>query len=279
MILQETVIKEHRNALRTRIRQWERVQALYMPGLLQMLAKKSEDGLAETTPLQQPEHLHLHLPSSLSPSDLKTICNPALPSIEEKLRSAQCCDALEGLRHVLRIKTRMVYFKNKNVWGQREGTRSRAVIDRVHARARAFANKYRDARKAKLALSGSGDWEAVFQPLNDSDIRSYTDPDRLKKRVGRKGTAEDAGDGDMGLGDGTEAGGGQESGSDVGFSLLREKRSRRDGTGETRRTLSWIWTTQIGTDGPTAGKDDIMRGEWVKSRARANRATEEVALL
>jgi hypothetical protein len=93
-----------------------------MPGLLQMLAKKSEDSLAETTPLQQPEHLHLHLPSSLSPSDLKTICNPALPSIEEKLRSAQCCDALEGLCHVLRIKTWMVYFKNKNVRGQREGT-------------------------------------------------------------------------------------------------------------------------------------------------------------
>ena len=252
---------------------------LYMPGLLQMLAKKTQEGVADTTPVKQPENLDLHLPSNLSASDRDTFCHPSLPSIEEKLRTAQCCDALEGLRHILRVKTRMVYFKNKNVRGQREGTRSRAVIDRVHARARAFADKYRDARKAKLALSGPGDWEAEFRPLSDSDIRSCTDADRVRKQVGRKGAVDEAeGGGDVGSGGGAAAGGGGGGGAD-GFSLLPEKRARRDGTGETRRTLSWIWTTQIGVAGPTTAKDDIMRAEWAKSRARANRASEEVLLL
>jgi len=76
----------------------------------------------------------------------------------------------------------MIQFKNKNLRGQRAGTRSRAVIDRVHERARVAADKYRIARRAKLALSGTGDWEKTLRLLEDGDVRSYQDPDRLKPR-------------------------------------------------------------------------------------------------
>lgn len=64
------------------------------------------------------------------------------------------------------------------------------------------------------------------------------------------------------------------------FDLLHEDCSQRDGTGETRRTLLWIWTVEgvrnIDSDDVS---DDILRAEWAKSCARANRSREEVSLL
>jgi hypothetical protein len=68
-----------------------------------------------------------------------------------------------------------------------------------------------------------------------------------------------------------------DEGSDI--NLLHEIRARRDGTGETRRTLSWIWTTKSRLPNPSDEGDDILRAEWAKSRARAARCREEVLLL
>lgn len=65
---------------------------------------------------------------------------------------------------------------------------------------------------------------------------------------------------------------------EVELDLRSEMRSARDGTGETRKTLSWIWLME-GVDGSTADSDEVLRSEWSKSRARAKRATEEVHLL
>ncbi|KAK7023457.1 hypothetical protein VNI00_016763 [Paramarasmius palmivorus] len=54
------------------------------------------------------------------------------------------------------------------------------------------------------------------------------------------------------------------------------------GTGETRKGYSWIWFSggKIDLeDGADEGDNEILRSEWCKSRARANRATEEVLLI
>ena len=200
--------------------------------------------------------------------------------MENKLRTAQCHDALDNVRHILCIKARMVEFKNKHVRGQRDGTRSRSVIDRLHARACVAAEKYRAARIAKLALVGGGDWEATLQILKDSDLRAYSDPSRLKTKRGRLGTVEDdALEGLAAIGsedqrDGRE----QQEDGEQGLNLFPEVRTQREGTGETRRMLSWIWiTTPIElADGQN---DDLLQSEWAKSRARAARATEEILLL
>ncbi|KAF9033387.1 hypothetical protein BJ165DRAFT_1357274 [Panaeolus papilionaceus] len=153
------------------------------------------------------------------------------------------------------MKSRLVKFKNDNIRGQREGTRSRAIIDHVHDKARAAAAKYRKVREAKLALSGPGSWEQWLRVLLDNDIRSYQDPNKLKKTVPRKGVVEDE---DM----------------DV------DMESKRDNTGETYRMLSWIWlqAKELLEDGEDGG-DLVLMVEWCKSRARANRAREEVLLL
>ena len=265
-------LTEQRNILRGRIRAWEDILPIYMPGFLQRRA-----ALESTSTAIHPEDAIIWLPSQIPATLRLRVCNLELAEIEEKIRTAHCYDGLDTIRHILTVKSRMVMFKNKNIRGQREGTRSRAVIDRVHERVRTAAEKYRTARQAKHALTGEGEWEQVLQVLRDGDIRGYQDPNRLVVRAGRRGTLEDGQvEAEPGVGMDDDGGGGDE-GSDI--NLLHEIRARRDGTGETRRTLSWIWTTKSRSPNPSDEGDDILRAEWAKSRARAARCREEVLLL
>ncbi|KAF9470561.1 hypothetical protein BDN70DRAFT_902008 [Pholiota conissans] len=163
-------------------------------------------------------------------------------------------------------------FKNRNIRGQRQGTRSRALIDRVHQRALGAVEQYRAAREALLSISGPGSWEDIVQPLLNADVRSYVDPEgRKKDGPGRRGIWEDG------------HGPSNEEGVDAGvedIGTFPEERSRRDGTGRTTQTLSWIWrvgAVKTGEDGE--GDDDILRSEWARSRARVHRCKEEILLL
>ncbi|KAF8222792.1 hypothetical protein L208DRAFT_1060319, partial [Tricholoma matsutake] len=120
-------------------------------------------------------------------------------------------------------------------------------------------------------LVGSGDWEAILQPLKDSDICAYTDPSQMKKGSGRQGTQEDEEMEAVVVVD-TK---GQGEGS---IDLLPYVHVQRDGTGETHCTLSWIWTT-MPVNLADGQNDNILRLEWAKSRAHAAWAMEEVILL
>ena len=262
---------EQRNMLRTRLRVWEQLLPIYMPGLLQYetdLAKGKFAASISPNHSPHPEDGVIWLPSHIVATERERVCSPGLAQIEERLRSGQCRDALENVRQVLRLKSRMVEFKNKHVRGQREGLRSRSIIDRVHERARASAEKYRAARKAIYDLQGPGEWEEALKVLEDGDVRGYQDPNRLCPRKGCQGIWED----------GQEPGGVPSTADDGGITLYNEVRSKWDGTGETHRTLSWIWTTSRAASSDN-DRDDILRLEWAKSRARAARAREEVMLL
>ncbi|KAJ3501460.1 hypothetical protein NLJ89_g9327 [Agrocybe chaxingu] len=255
-------LTEQRNQLTARIRSWEVLLPIYLPGVLQHQAdlRAANASLKEA---EHPEDQVLWLPSRLPADVRRRICVEGLPRIEERLRTAQCYDALNAIRHVLKIKSRLVKFKNKNVRGQREGTRSRAVIDRVHERARAVAAKYRAGRAAKLRLSGPGDWEKELQVLEDGDIRGYQDPNRLRQRAGRKGTLED---GQIDSSTPAEM-------ETEDFALLPEEpgASTDNDSNDDKNDKN---DKKIDEE-----SDDILRSEWAKSRARAARAKEEVLLL
>ena len=273
-VRQESTLTEQRNILRSRIRAWDQLGPVYMPGLLQYQSTTLPNSSSPSSSPQtgNPEDYPLWLPSKIPTEHRATVCQKGLAEIETKLCTAQCQDALEGVRNVLKMKTRMIAFKNRNIRGQRQGTRSRAVIDRVHERARNTAEKYRASRAAKLELEGHGVWEETLCELKDEDVRGYQDPNRLRIRRGRRGVLED--EAVEALGDDGEA----MEVDGQGISLRPQERKRRDGTGETRRTLSWIWTTPRAGNADDA-QDDILRAEWAKSRARATRTWEEVLRL
>ena len=138
----------------------------------------------------------------------------------------------------------------------------------MHERARASAEKYHAARRVIFDLKGPGELEEVFKVLEDSNVRGYQDPNHLRPRKGRQGIWED----------GQKPGVVPSTEDDGGITLYNEVRSKRDGTGETRRTLSWIWMTSWAASSDDGG-DDILHLEWAKSRVCAARAWEEVMLL
>lgn len=273
-----------------RIHDWETLLPLYTPGLLQYRL----DNPDITSTSDHAEDHKLWLPSAVPEPHRSRIALPGTIACEEQLRLAQMSDALNGLRQILKIKSRMVQFKNKNLRGQRDGTRSRAIIDRVHERAKASAAKYRAARASYFALSGPGEWEEIYRTLNDADIRGYQDPDAIRSRAGRQGIYED--------GEAPVVQELRQGAEEDALDLHNPARERRDGSGETRRTLSWIWSVggqvrrdvggaraegEVTNDGletnDSAPEDqtenEIFRVEWCKSRARAVRATEEATLL
>ncbi|KAF4618086.1 hypothetical protein D9613_012669 [Agrocybe pediades] len=275
---------EQRRILQSRIRDWEQILPIFMPGVPQYRsdirsratspsATASHPSLPTTRQSNLPEDEEIWLPSRiLTVEDRARLCVDGLADMEQQLRDAQLRDSLDSLRMVLRMKTRMVQFKNANIRGQRDGTRSRAMIDRVHERARVCVEKYWAARAAKLVLSPSGAWEQTYRVMEDGDVRGYQDPNRLRPRQGRAGTLEDS---QLEAESAPTAGG---SVLESNVFLLPQEREKRDGSGETRRTLSWIWLVD-GQHSESEGDEDVLRTEWARSRARANRAREEVMLL
>lgn len=282
--LQSTALRDQRKLLTEKIQNWETVRLVYMPGLLQIQTDHGHNPTAVWLSNPNPEDVELWLPSRIPTDKRHSACMEGLPKMEARFRTAQCDSSLDGIRRTLRVKTRMVYFKNKNVRGQREGTRSRAIIDRVHKRAIRFVQKYRAARRAKFSLEGPGDWEITYRELRNEDVRGYASG-KPKKQPLRRGiwedghgpTAPEASDlfdattdseeSDPDLNDGTEAG------------PVRTKKKRKHGTGETRKELSWIWRTVRLSEDEENHDDDILRAEWSRSRARVRRCIEEVKLI
>lgn len=276
--LQTTALCDQRKILQERIQSWEALRTVYMPGLLQIQTDLGVTPIAIWNSNPNPEEVNLYLPSAIPSNRRNAACVPNLPEMELQLRTAQCDSSLQGLRTTLRVKTRMVYFKNKNIRGQREGTRSRSIIDRVHKRAIQFVQKYRAARRAKLSLEGPGQWELTYQELRNEDVRGFASG-KPKTKVVRQGIWEDGHappepEEQALLGDETESDPDLNDGTEDG---PPPKKRRKQGTGETRKELSWIWqTTPL-----TLNQDDkdILLAEWARSRARVRRTTEEVMLL
>ncbi len=215
-----------------------------MPGLLQIQTDLGVTPIAIWNSNPNPEEVNLYLPSAIPSNRRNAACVPNLPEMELQLRTAQCDSSLQGLRTTLRVKTRMVYFKNKNIRGQREGTRSRSIIDRVHKRAIQFVQKYRAARRAKLSLEGPGQWELTYQELRNEDVRGFASG-KPKTKVVRQGIWEDGHappepEEQALLGDETESDPDLNDGTEDG---PPPKKRRKQGTGETRKELSWIWQT------------------------------------
>lgn len=280
--LQDSALKDQRAVLLQKIQSWQHIRAIYIPGLLQILTNLGSSLLHTPDSDTNPEDIDLWLPSAIPKERRRFSCVEGLPEMESKLRTAQCSSSLDGLRHVLRLKTRMVYFKNKNVRGQKEGTRSRAVIDRVHNRAIRLVQKYRVARRAKMELDGPGEWEQVYQELRNDDVRSYASG-KKRKQPDRRGIWEDGCEPPAPTPPGLMESDDEDSDvemEEVGRQTDQQlRKARKKGTGETRKELSWIWMVAPMDVESSEGANEILRSEWTKSKARASRSREEVLLL
>ncbi|KAF7798643.1 hypothetical protein EIP86_009867 [Pleurotus ostreatoroseus] len=236
---QNAELIDKRAAIRRRLLAVCEIQAIYMSCVPQLLAH-----YLQTTPraAECPEEQNLYLPSFLSPEELRR-CKSGIATLEERLRDAQLYDSLDRLCVHLHIRSRLAVDKTRNVRHQGANTRARRKIDVNESKIGALADKYRAARRAKLSLTGPGDWEKRWRTLDRSDIRTLMVQDNFVSR-----TAEEA---------------------------LRQ-------ISEGRRTTSWIWMTADSQSLDTtieAGMQEALRIEFLRARARSRRWSEQVALL
>ncbi|KAJ7446049.1 hypothetical protein FB451DRAFT_1292009 [Mycena latifolia] len=243
-------IQEMRNSLLKKIRMFERLQQVFMPGV-ETLWEAAEEARDVEQPAPKAEDIKLWLPSELTPTQRRAVCRRGVAEVEAKLRHGQCTDSLNTVHSRLHAQCHLITWRNANSVGQRQTTWSATLIGRVGDLIGRVADKYRAARTALIRLKGESHAPEFKELLaehlkvhaaeaNDSDAKS-------RAKLARLGTSS------------------------------KQARNEPSSTGKT--TFSWIWTV-----GGEPGEDesvvhDSVRVEWVKAKARRDRWVEEVSTL
>ncbi|KAI0686696.1 hypothetical protein C8T65DRAFT_590939 [Cerioporus squamosus] len=155
-------------ALLGKVRKFRQLQAVYMPGLAPPSTSASMAPKALTA--LDVDSFSVILPSNVAPENREKVCVDNLPQIEDELQYADASDALEDLRHSLRMRTCYNQDKIANVTGQVPNTKARSLQSSVDVSVKNAAHRYRGAREAIERLRGPGPWQEVFRPLLDSDL-------------------------------------------------------------------------------------------------------------
>ncbi|KAF9024498.1 hypothetical protein BDZ89DRAFT_954690, partial [Hymenopellis radicata] len=237
-------IHEKRTLLQTQIGQIRELQKVYMPCVTSKLASiGSRTGDVETEALV--------LPSDIAGNLRSRGCLCEVATKEEKLRESQCYDALETIRCMQRARRAIITFRRVNLRGQKQTSRAWTIIHRLQGKTELAARKYRCARAALLRLRGDGPWTKVFRDLLPGDIKALDsfvfdidedpEPPSKKKKSSMKP-------------------------NEVQF-------------GSGKHEISWIWLVEGATNSMDKSElEGSIRVEWLKSRARALRWTEESRL-
>ena len=186
-ILRKAELLEKRNALRCRIIKWREVQAVYMPGAEQIIARAKST--ASTEQLDHAELENLLLPSSISHTNSMLCCIPGLTDKERRLRLAQADDALNELRRQLRVTLSILVFKRgQHSASQRLSRTTQGLMDRFRNKTLRCAQRYSAAFAALSVLDPGGDWTRRLQKLDHSkDLQlprcEEEDPKKKKGRM------------------------------------------------------------------------------------------------
>lgn len=231
---------ERRTALRKCIQKLRELQAVYMPGAVPLLAQLPE----AQTDTEYMENVRLGLPSDISSTHRIAVCSNDLITLESRLREAQCRDSLQDVRNKIHTLHHLYRFKKRNVRHQGPNMRAWSELDQHALKRDRAVEKYRRARRAKLALDGPGEWETILRDLRDEDVRGVTPiDDEVNSKPSRK----------------------------------RKRITTGTGPGEGHQKISWIWNAS-----DTLGSSshvESLRIEWLKAHARSMRWQEETKLL
>ncbi|KAJ7453514.1 hypothetical protein FB451DRAFT_1565625 [Mycena latifolia] len=254
---------ERETKLRRKIGSWMEVQRLFIPEVTVLRSREDEArkriAATQPTPGVKAQDMKLWMPSQINKS---AECDKGLYEYEYDLRKGQAFGALDEMCDHLLVRTHEYKYKDRALRGVKAMTRSGTRIKGIDARIDRAAAEYRAGRAALVSLGavlGRTEWQQHLRPLNDSDIRGRPRPtfgDVERQKGGRKKKAQ---------------------------RLDPEVEEHRAAEAQVEAgPMSWIWMSR-GQDG-SAGEDDLvkneaLRVEWAKTRARAMRYAEEVELL
>lgn len=175
---QETTRTQVQNALVRAIVTFRQDQEYCMPHVYGTLTADEREPARKSAMT-----VRLYMPSAPPDGDRSLVSSVAC-EMEAKMRWASMVDALDDLRHQLRLKGILNKFKIANITGQRANTRARTAQDAVDANVKKAAACYRRHRTAYMALQGPGKWEKTMRPLADADCRGLGD--RLLEQLEQK---------------------------------------------------------------------------------------------
>jgi len=165
---QKATLLEKRGVLLHQIEKWRKLQAVYMPGVLD--ADTADQGSPQKV---KAESIKLLLPSQLDAEDRDSICLGGVINSEKELRLAQLEDSLNDLRRARRIRRGLLTFHKVQLagQGQKTQTKSQGVMQTVQDRIHRHVRRYRVAREALLCLNPDGEWKNLYLRLTDNDNR------------------------------------------------------------------------------------------------------------
>ncbi|KAJ6448608.1 hypothetical protein DFH09DRAFT_965993 [Mycena vulgaris] len=254
---QQIDIMKRRALLRIRLAAFRKLQGTYMPKVRRYLST-SQRAIWDADN-REPEATRLFMPSDL-PSKIhrQKECAKGLDGVEARLREAEAGETLNHLRQGLRTRTATTRFKARNWSGQRALTRGQGILRQINIKIHASKLRYRYARQAILKLKLHGDWEHRLRVLAEDDVRglnerTLTDEEKSQReRLVAMGQAPEEG-GVAGLGD-----------------IV---------SGETHRTLSWIWYESSAKDNNDEKLHEALRVEWSKAYSRSRRWREDLVMV
>ncbi|KAJ7024617.1 hypothetical protein C8F04DRAFT_1270161 [Mycena alexandri] len=231
---------KRRTQLRVRLRAFRKLQMTFMPKLRRYLTASQRSTWDADD--KEPEQTRLFMPSDISSRvNRMKACAPGLDGVEARLRVGETGEALDGLRGGLRIRTATTKFKVRNWSGQRALTRGQGIL-----------------RNALLKLKGHGEWEKKLRVLTEEDVRALNERALTAEEQAAREQLREAGEV-------VEEGGIAALGDVV--------------TGETHRSLSWIWYGTSDLDGADAKLHEALRVEWCKAYSRSKRWREDLVLV
>ncbi|KAJ7771164.1 hypothetical protein B0H14DRAFT_3509188 [Mycena olivaceomarginata] len=233
---------------------FRKLQAIYMPGAAAAI-EVNEAARDADIPAPRAEHIKLYMPSDLPAAARDAACVKNLPTMEAKMREAQCGAVLTVVRGRLHAKRHLIMFRNENVTGQIKSTKARTLIGKWGDRVNLSAEKYRKGRKALTALKGS-EYAPHYRELRDSDIRLEGDNAESDAAAKKKLAMISAG---------------------RGCSCPAE----RAWTIEAHHVVALDVKGTSGDEEPDHEKDlhESVRVEWARAKARKTRWVEEAMIL
>jgi hypothetical protein len=184
-------IQELRISFLRKLKTFEKLQLVYMPGVV-VMRDEAENARDPDVPPPKAEDIKLWMPSELTAAVRRATCARGVVEIEAKVRGSQCQDALDNLRSRLHAQKHLILWRNSNSAGQRAATRSATLIGRVGDRIARVAAKYRHAREALIALKGV-DHAPQYKELRPADLNTNLEEEsdaKARKKLNRLGSTK-----------------------------------------------------------------------------------------
>lgn len=171
--------------MRRRIDAWSEIQHLYIPAIAILRARSDAEGGGSPTPAQS---LDLYLPSQICQV---VTCDKRFLRYEFDIRLTLIDATLTEIRGMLLMRSQMYKSKDRFSRGQRQQTRSQALIGGVDRRIRCAKERYDSIRQSLVLLSGpllESSWMSKFHELHSDDLKGLTslDDDDVIGGEGRK---------------------------------------------------------------------------------------------